>query len=142
MTADEMARGYLRLATARAQALQTYIDLESWASVVREAQEAVELFLKSALRAVGIEAARTHDVSPQLRASSAHFPQWFADAIPELAFISTRLAGERGASFYGDERRGIPPDALFDEGDATRASEDVAFVRDLCVRLVAPDATR
>lgn len=136
MTSDAMARGHLARAIARANALRSYFDAGCWPDVVREAQEAVELFLKAALRHVGVEPSRTHDPSEGLRAHASSFPPAFADRIPDLAFISTSLAGDRGPAFYGDERLQIPPDELFDRADAERAMEQVAFVRELCVKLV------
>lgn len=58
MTTVEMAAGLLRLAVARADVLHVFHDARSWATVVREGQEAVELFLKAALRHVGAELRR------------------------------------------------------------------------------------
>jgi HEPN domain-containing protein len=133
-----MAAGYLARAIARVEALSVYFDRACWPDVVREAQEAVELLLKAALRHAGIEPARTHDVADALRANVSRFPDWFAETIPDLAFISTELAGDRGAAFYGDERRAIPPHELFDREDAQRAMEQARFVRALCERLIAP----
>jgi HEPN domain-containing protein len=138
MTNDRMARGYLTLAAVRADALEVFFDAGSWANVVREAQEAVELFLKAALRHAGIEPARIHDVGAILAENASRFPGWFAERIPELASISVELVAERGASYYGDERRGIPPDRLFERSDAERAMEHAALVRGLCERLVGP----
>ena len=138
MTSDVMARGYLARAVARADALGVYQTAGAWPDVVREAQEAVELFLKAALRSVGIEPARTHDPADALRANVDRFPDWFAERVPDLAAVSSELAGDRGIAFYGDERRGIPPDQLFDRRDAERALEQVSFVRSLCERLVTP----
>jgi HEPN domain-containing protein len=135
VTTDVMARGYLARAIARANALSVYVDAACWPDVVRESQEAVELFLKAALRLVTVEPMRTHDVGEILRANSAKFPDFFAEKIPDLAYISALLAGDRGAAFYGDERRGIPPDQLFDRADGERALEQVQFVRELCERL-------
>ena len=135
MTSDTMARGLLRLALVRVDSLAFFANAGSWPSVVRGAQEAVELALKAALRIVGAEPARTHDPAAALRRNSHRFPTWFADAIPDIAFISSALAGSRGASFYGDERAGVPPDQLFDRASAQRAMDQATFVRDLCVRL-------
>jgi hypothetical protein len=137
MTTDQMARGYLARATARADALGLYHSRGCWPDVVREAQEAVELFLKAALRQAGVEPTRTHDVAGVLLANAARFPDWFAEQIPDLAVISTALAGDRGLAFYGDERLGVPPDQLFGQAAAERALEQVAFVRTLCARFVA-----
>lgn len=131
-----MARGYLARAIVRADALHVYRAASAWPDVVREAQEAVELFLKAALRAAGVEPARTHDPAEILRANVDRFPPWFADRVPDLAAVSSELVGHRGIAFYGDERRGIPPDLLFGREDAERALEQVSFVRSLCERLV------
>ena len=136
MTNDVMARGYLARAIARADALPVFLAAQAWPDVVREAQEAVELLLKAALRAAGVEPARTHDPADALRANAGRFPGWFAEKIPDLAAVSTELAGDRGIAFYGDERRGIPPDQLFGREDAERAVEQLSFVRGLCERLL------
>lgn len=135
MTTDQMAEGYLRLAVVRADVLTAYYAAESWASVVREGQEAVELFLKGVLRLVGVEPSRTHDPGPAVLAEADRFPEWFSRHAHDIAFVATNLAGDRGASFYGDERNRIPPDRLFDQPAADRVLEQVAFVRDLCVRI-------
>jgi hypothetical protein len=137
MTNGDMARSYLTRGIARVDALAAYVTAQAWPDVVREAQEAVEILLKGALRQAGIEPARTHDVSEALRNSASRFPDWFAERIPDLAALSTELAGDRGIAFYGDERQGIPADRLFGREDAERALEQARFVRDLCVRLIA-----
>lgn len=136
MTNDVMARGCLARALARAEAIEVFLAAQAWPDVVRTAQEAVELLLGAALRAAGVEPARTHDPADSLRASAGRFPAWFAEKIPDLAAVSTELAGERGIAFYGDERRGIPPDRLFGREDAERAVEQLSFVRELCERLL------
>ena len=141
MTSDRMARGYLSLAVVRADALEVFVKARSWPTVVREAQEAVELFLKAALRHVGVESVRVHDVASVLAENASRFPDWFAARVPDLAAISTELAGARGVSFYGDERMGIPPDQLFERKDAERAIEQAGFVRGLCTKLVEENAS-
>lgn len=137
MTSDVMARGYVARAVARADALRVFFAAEAWPDVVREAQESVELFLKAALRAVGVEPARTHDPSDALHANAARFPPWFGERVADLAAVSAELVGDRGLAFYGDERRGMPPDQLFGREDAERAMEQVVFVRGLCGRLIS-----
>ena len=71
----ELAHDYIRRASARLKALDVLFDAESWADVVRESQEVVELALKGLLRAVGIEPPRIHDVSDVLRAERAKLPR-------------------------------------------------------------------
>ena len=108
-----------------------------WAATVREAQECVELLLKGALRLVAVEPARTHDVAAALRSEAVRFPEWFRSSIDALATISTKLAGDRGLAFYGDEDRELGPQELFDEEDARRAVRSVEFVAELCGRLLS-----
>ncbi|MCC6622513.1 MAG: HEPN domain-containing protein [Deltaproteobacteria bacterium] len=66
-----MARGYLALARTRLKAFPVYVAEESWATVVREAHEAVELLLKAAIRWVGSEPSRTHEPRCLVSDSSA-----------------------------------------------------------------------
>jgi hypothetical protein len=56
--------------------------------------------------------------------------------VDELATISTELAGDRGAAFYGDERQELGPQELFDDGDTRRAVRNVEFA-ELCGRLLS-----
>ena len=51
----ELAADYIRRAAARLGALDVLFDARSWADVVRESQEALELALKALLRASGVE---------------------------------------------------------------------------------------
>ena len=53
-----MGRRYVEEAAGRVELVRLATDRGLWATVVREAQEAVELFLKGALRLVAIEPAR------------------------------------------------------------------------------------
>jgi HEPN domain-containing protein len=140
MTNHSMTRNYLRQAATRLRGLVLYLQLEDWPTVVREAQEAVELCLKAALRFAAVEPARTHDVAEVLRRNASRFPDWFSSEVPSLATISTVLAGQRGPAFYGDERLHLPPDALFDQGDAERAKEQAEYVHGLCSRLLAEES--
>jgi hypothetical protein len=72
-----------------------------------------------------------------LRREAARFPEWFRSMVDELATISTELAGDRGAAFYGDERQELGPQELFDDEDARRAVRNVEFVAELCGRLLS-----
>lgn len=136
MTNERIARGYFQEAEGRLRYLDALLLDKRFATVVREAQEVVELLLKAALRFVGIEPARTHDVSQIMRQNVGRFPDWFSASIEELSRISTELAQDRGPSFYGDEVRGIPPAELFHEEDARTALERARFVFSCCQRLL------
>ena len=67
-----LAGDYVGRAGARLRALDVLFDAESWADVVRESQEVVELALKGLLRGAGIDPPRIHDVGDVLLAERAH----------------------------------------------------------------------
>jgi len=136
MTTDNMGRRYIEEARGRLDLVRLAKDRGLWATVVREAQEAVELCLKGALRLVAVEPARTHDVADLLRRESHRFPPWFGSEVERLASISTEMAGERGLAFYGDERQELGPQELFDEGDAVRSLANLDYVAGLVMRLL------
>ena len=137
MTSSRMGRRYVQEARSRVELVRMAVERELWATVVREAQECVELFLKGALRLVAVEPTRTHDVGEVLRREAARFPGWFGSEVEHLASISTEMAGDRGIAFYGDERQDIGPQDLFDRADAERAARNLDYVADLCTRLLA-----
>ena len=62
MTSDDMARDYLRRAAARRKALDVLLSAAAYPDVVRESQDIAELALKGALRFVGVEPPKRHDV--------------------------------------------------------------------------------
>ncbi|WP_243668490.1 HEPN domain-containing protein [Vulcanisaeta sp. JCM 16161] len=103
--------------------------------MVRQCQEAVELLLKAALRIVGVEPPRWHDVGPVLRRERNKFPVWFQEYIDELASISRSLRKEREFSMYGDEESGIPPEELYTRIDAEKALNDAERVLSLVSKL-------
>lgn len=105
----EMARSYLRQAEERLHHAREALDRGNYPFVVRQCQESVELMLKAALRLVGVEPPKWHDVGPILRREASRFPQWFREEIPWIARISRRLRREREPSMYGDEESGVQP---------------------------------
>ena len=76
MTNARMGRRYIEEAGSRVELVRLAVERGLWATVVREAQECVELFLKGALRIVAVEPTRTHDVAELLRREAARFPDW------------------------------------------------------------------
>ncbi len=115
----DLAADHLRRAEARLQALDVLFECESWADVVRESQEVVELALKGLLRAHGIEAPRIHDVSPILLDERAHLPAELGGSLEELARISRQLRRDRELSFYGSED--LTPSDFYSREDARQA---------------------
>ena len=62
MTNGTLAASYILKARKRLKALDVLFAEEAYSDVVREAQEIVELALKGALRAIGVEPPKIHDV--------------------------------------------------------------------------------
>ncbi|MEZ5320382.1 MAG: HEPN domain-containing protein [Vicinamibacterales bacterium] len=127
----DLAADHLRRAEARLRALDVLFDSRSWADVVRESQEVVELTLKGLLRASGIEPPRIHDVADVLLAERDRLPAGVGPHLDRLADISRALRRDRELAFYGAED--LTPSAFYREADATIARESareaVAAVR-------------
>ena len=136
MTSARMGRQYVEEAASRVELVRLAVERGLWATVVREAQESIELFLKGALRLAAVEPTRTHDVAALLRREATRFPDWFRAEVGHLAAISTEMAGDRGIAFYGDERQRLGPRDLFDRADAERAAGHLEYVAGLCARLL------
>ncbi len=124
----EIAKSYVEEAEKRIRVAEIMLREKSYAFCVRLCQEAVELSLKAALRLVGIEPPKWHDVGPVLIEFSSRFPSFFKEAIPELAAISRWLRREREPSMYGDEETGLPPSRLYTEPYAVKALEEAKIV--------------
>ena len=132
----DMARSYIRQAEERLHHAREALERGNHAYVIRQCQEAVELMLKAALRLVGVEPPKWHDVGPVLRREASRFPHWFQDEIPVLARISRKLRREREAAMYGDEESGIPPDELYDREDAVEALEYAEHTYNIVLKLL------
>lgn len=89
--------------------------------VVRRAQEVVELTLKAALKILGVDYPKVHDVAPlfsdQLRQKRGIDDPALLQRIEEA---SLWLAESRASSFYLDREYGVE--------DAEKAIQDAAFV--------------
>jgi len=114
----DMARSYIRQARERLRHAREALDEGNYPYTIRQSQEAVELSLKAALRLVGIEPPKWHDVGPILRREAGRFPEWFRREVGFMARVSRILRREREPSMYGDEELGLPPEELYDRIDA------------------------
>ena len=132
----EMCRAYLEEAQRRVRTAENALSEGAYAYCIRQCQEAVELSLKAALRLVGIEPPKWHDVGPVLMEFRARFPQWFKELIPELAAISRWLRRECEPSMYGDEELDIPPTKLYTEPYARKALEGAKMVHQAVLKLL------
>lgn len=124
-----LARDYLERANHRLAALDVLFERRSWADVVRESQEIVELALKSLLRTFSIEVPRVHDVGQILVDEAARFPEAMRSRIDRLAGISRSLRRDRELAFYGSED--LTPSDFYQEADAVQARDDARWVVDV-----------
>ncbi len=136
MRSSRLAADYVHRAEVRVRALQVLFAAESWADVVRESQEIVELALKGLLRACGIEPPRIHDVSDVLVAERSRLPAALATEIEALAEASRRLRRDRELAFYGAED--LTPSGFYSRRDA----EEAKAWAERTVALVAPHVPR
>ena len=123
---DALAKDYVKRAGSRLKALEVLIGEESWADVVCEAQEIVEITLKGLLRACRIEVPRIHDVSPVLEQNRDRLPASALEALNELTNISRTLRRDRELAFYGSED--LTPSEFYRREDAERAFEQASRV--------------
>lgn len=137
MKVKETGRGLLKEARLRFQTADRALRDRNYAFAFRQAQECVELSLKGALRRVGVEYPKVHDVGDVLKATSERFPEWFRPKIVEFAEISTALAERREMSMYGNEGSGLAPEEIFGRGDVESAVAQAQNILRMCERLYA-----
>ncbi|MGC9118414.1 MAG: HEPN domain-containing protein [Thermoproteus sp.] len=138
----DLARSHIRQALERIRHAREASEGGNYPYSVRQCQEAVELLLKAALRIVGIEPPKWHDVGPILRRERDKFPRWFQEHVDRLASISRRLRKERELAMYGDEDSGVPPEELYTAEDAEQYLRDAELVADLVLKLLEEAARR
>jgi HEPN domain-containing protein len=131
MQNPDLVNDHLRRSGARLKAIAVLFDEESWADVVRESQEVVELSLKALLRAARIEVPRLHDVSPVLREQEHRLPSEAREAMDFLTGVSRSLRRDRELAFYGSED--LVPSQFYTRDDATQALHDATTVHAIVV---------
>jgi HEPN domain-containing protein len=136
MRNSDLAEDYVKRSAVRLMALEVLFDAGSWADVVRESQELVELALKGLLLSSGIEAPRIHDVSEILAQERERLPEQLRGEVERLGRISKQLRRDRELAFYGSED--LTPSNFYKREDAAEAREGAATV----VRLVKPFVAR
>ena len=119
MRNTDLARDYIHRAEIRLRALEVLFEAESWADVVRESQEIVELTLKALLRASGIDPPRIHDVSEVMLAERKRLPKALSGELENLTRISRGLRRDRALAFYGAED--LTPSGFYSREDAEQA---------------------
>ena len=123
MRSPDLGTDYVRRAKARLAAVDALFAERSWADVVRESQEVVELVLKGLLRVAGIEPPRIHDVSEVLTTEKSRLPLAIQQHVEALAAGSRTLRRDRELAFYGAED--LTPSGFYTRDDAT-AARDIA----------------
>ena len=123
-----LAADYVRRAATRLRALDVLYESSSWADVVRESQEVVELALKGLLRTSGIDPPRVHDVADVLEAERNQLPAGLANDVDRLAAASRLLRRDRELAFYGAED--LTPSDFYRERDAEEARAVARLVVD------------
>lgn len=123
-----LAADYVGRAAARLRALDVLYEAGSWADVVRESQEIVELALKGLLRAFGVDPPRVHDVAEVLEAERGRLPASLAGDVERLAAASRTLRRDRELAFYGAED--LTPSDFYRERDADEARDAARLVVD------------
>ncbi|HEU5207940.1 MAG TPA: HEPN domain-containing protein [Longimicrobiales bacterium] len=128
----DLARDHVWRSEIRLRALAVLYDAESWADVVRESQEIVELVLKGLLRSCGVAPPRVHDLSEVLLAERDRLPPLLEEHLDRMVAVSRRLRRDRELAFYGAED--LTPSGFYTVEDADRARADAEAL----VALIAP----
>lgn len=126
MRNPDLAADYLRRARSRLKAVGVLMDEESWADVVRESQEVVEICLKATLRRAGVDPPRVHDVSGVLVENESRLPERVRRRLDDLVRISRGLRRDRELAFYGSED--LTPSQFYGADDAKEALEGARLV--------------
>lgn len=130
-----LTHDYITRAGHRLAAVELLLNRQSYADVVREAQELVELCLKALLRFSKIEVPRTHDVSDILNEFKSKLPSTILAHLPQLIKTSKNLRRDRELSFYGTED--LTPSEFYQKEDAQEAFESAKWVYSICKEVIS-----
>ncbi|MDH5811858.1 MAG: HEPN domain-containing protein [Candidatus Methanomethylicaceae archaeon] len=133
----QISESFLRQAYARLKDAEDALKDNLNPYALRLSQECVELSLKAALKLVGIEYPKKHDVSRPLIDAKSRFPEWFQSEIEFMAHVSRTLAKKREISMYGDDASFLSPDELVTREEASKAVEQAKRVYELSSKLLS-----
>jgi len=125
-----LAQDYLTRSGHRLAAIEVLLERKSYADVVRESQEVVELCLKALLRYSNLEVPRIHDVSEILSEQKTKLPQILQGQVNRLIKISRQLRRDRELAFYGSED--LTPMEFYKKEDADQAYQNAIWVHQVC----------
>ena len=134
MKSTKLTEDYLKRSAARLEAINVLLEKESFADVVRESQEVVELTLKALLRSCNIEVPRIHDVSAVIEDNKERIPNKLKSSIPKITEISKQLRRDRELAFYGSED--LTPTDFYKLKDAKLAFESASWVHKVVSEVV------
>ncbi len=117
---SKLATGLLRRGKESLENATGSLDRGNLAAATSEAQFAVELAVKAALRAVGVDPPQDHDISHFLLARRSKFPADLRSTIPEWADAMRELSERRSMANYGDPRSDRAPSDVFSDPAETR----------------------
>jgi len=118
---DKLTQSYFRTFRIRVEVLPEYYKRKSYSDVIRESQEALELFLKALLRSMGWSPSFSHDPGKELADLKKNVPVQFSDMVDELVEWSKKLRRERELSYYG--AADFIPSEEYSEKEAKQALE-------------------
>lgn len=98
---DPLSQSYFDKFLVRVEILSEFHKRKAYSDVIREGQEALELFLKALLRSMGAEPSFTHDPGKELAPLIHRIPADFKDLALDLVKWSKSLRKDRELSFYG-----------------------------------------
>ncbi len=126
MINQDLVRDYLERCGHRLAAIDVLYERRSWADVVRESQEVVELALKALLRHAHVDAPRVHDVGRVVQAERDALPESLRPHAERMAAISKNLRRDREIAFYGSED--LTPSTFYTESDGEQARSDARWL--------------
>ncbi|MEO0296043.1 MAG: HEPN domain-containing protein [candidate division WOR-3 bacterium] len=124
MNTNELAKEYLKRCKKRLEAVKLLFKEESYADVVRESQEIVELCGKGILRKFGIDPPKWHDVGDLIVELSKKYKEFKKD-FKKYAKFSSWLRKERELAFYGEID--FIPSERYSKKDAEKALKAAEF---------------
>jgi len=131
-----MAESYITTARDCLEQAHSSFERGNYPLPLRRSQECTELSVKAALRSIGLEYPREHDVSDALEMVKEKFPTWFSSELPKFAEISKALSKKRGPAMYGYEFELKPASEIFKREDAEEAFSCAGFVFQACKKLL------
>lgn len=123
---DKLAAAYFEKFLVRVEVLPEYHKRKSYSDVIRESQEALELFIKALLRTMGVTPSFSHDPGKELAEVKDNIPEAFSPLSGELTRMSKVLRKERELSYYG--AKDFIPTQEYSEQEAREVLEFLQLV--------------